>query len=185
MRINDVIRLFCGSVAVYVVVAACSGKGSVSSASADDNQNGSRLKVQRYVGSDGSSFTAGLYDSQLGTPCSYGAASDGSIRCLPMGSPYGPLAGAPLFADSACTEYVVFSGGGAGQNCSVAKYTLTTLSCGSDVYQPTVYTGSLYARNPTGCVAAPSSDTKGQTPYVLGTALPPSTFVAGTLTTDS
>ena len=185
MRIVNVIRVLGGSVTVYFVVAACSGSSSVSSASANDDANGTRLKVQRYVGSDGSSFTAGLYDSQLGVPCSCGTASDGSTRCLPIGGAFESILG-NYFADSACKMPVVFPGGSAGTECSVAKYTLVTLSCGSDVYQPTVHTGPLFTQQGTsGCVPAPSSGTMGKTPYVMGNPLPPSTFVAGTLTTDS
>lgn len=185
MRMNDVIRILGGSVAVYMVVAACSGSGSDSSASADDNANGTRLKVQHYVGADGSSFTAGRYDSMLGTPCGYGTASDGSVRCLPTatnGSFEPAIGGVELYADSACTVMVVFP----STSCaSVPKFTSVGLSCGVEVYEPTVQSGSLFTRGTGGCVEAPSSATMGKTPYVQGAALPPSTFVAGTLTTDS
>jgi hypothetical protein len=146
MRTSDVIRTVGGSLAVYFVVAACSGSGRVPSASADDSASGTRLKVQRYVGSDGSSIVAGLYDTMLGVSCGYGLASDGSIRCLPIGGEFTPAISGPFFySDSACSAPIVFPGGSAdGSNCSVATYTLVSLTCGNEVHQATAYSGSLY-----------------------------------------
>jgi hypothetical protein len=171
-----------GSIATYLVVTACSGSGTAPSARADTD--GSRLKIQHYVGSDGSSITAGLFDSALGVSCTYNVATDGSTRCLPAGGGFGPLIGGPpLFSDSACmseilTTFPTVSG------CPGGKYMWTTTGCAVEVYQPTPYTGILYTRGATGCVTAPSSALMGKTAYAQGNPVPPSSFVEGKLQTD-
>ena len=108
MRLKEVVRLLCGSVAVYLMAVACSGgrgaghngsgPGPVGIASADDgNDSGSRLKAQRYIGVDGSTQFFGWYDTVLGVPCAFGNASDGTIRCLPTNSVVLTIEGGILF----------------------------------------------------------------------------------------
>jgi hypothetical protein len=109
--------MLAGSIAIYVVMAACSagsgqqsvagndgGSGSggtgdgsggildaltdpVGNAHAGPPQSGTRLKVQYYAGSDGSQQVAGMFDSQLNVQCFFSKASDGKTRCLPGPDP--------------------------------------------------------------------------------------------------
>jgi hypothetical protein len=222
MNGKDAVRMLGGSVAIYVVVAACSGTGDgastryapgndaaqggedaatvhdgsiqhlldaltdpVAEASADINQSGSRLKVQTWVGLDGSSLAAGMYDSQLKTQCSFAVASDGSMRCLPFSGAV--IASIGLFyADSGCS--VPLAVGGAG--CAIPSYVYTgTNTCGTTAYTFSSISGSfagtVYEGSPSSCTAVPASSLASDTLYSVGAELPPSTFVQATLTTGS
>jgi hypothetical protein len=77
------------------------------SASADPTQSGTRLKVQYYVGADGSKQAAGMFDSQLNVQCYFGKASDGKTRCLPVPAAQPPLVTiytGSYFADANCSQ---------------------------------------------------------------------------------
>jgi hypothetical protein len=156
----------------------------VAKASADTpDQSGTRLKVQRYVGSDGSSLAAGLYDSQLQTQCVFGLASDGTTRCLP---PQWAVAEG-WFADSACSVALAYVYDAAAGCTAPPSYAfLYGTQCGGRYTQrifPVAgpFTGTAYSGTPSTCTAgSPLADAL----YSLGAELPPSTFVQATLTTD-
>jgi hypothetical protein len=151
----------------------------VSPAMADNaNISGSRLKVQRYVGSDGSSVLAGLYDSQLASPCSVVLAADGTTRCLPITVPV------EYFGDSGCTQPV------ASGSCSSPAPTYAFTSASSCmqrmyvVYPVTgVHAGAVYSGGPGACTMLPALP-GGGTAYDLGSEMSSSSFVEMTLTTD-
>ncbi len=159
----------------------------VAEASADTNESGTRLKTQRYVGSDGSSAFLGMYDSQLKTACQYvSGLSDGSTRCIPM-TP-GVTAGA-FFSDATCGTPLA-----AVSTCAPAPTYATILTPATSCSTPasvqvfavtSAWTGLVYDGTPTACVAAPSTTIGRYSFFSLGTTeVPPSTFIAGTVTTD-
>jgi len=159
----------------------------VPEASADLNQSGSRLKTQRYVGLDGSSVFVGMYDTQLTTPCVFtGGLSDGSTRCIPSAA--GVTTGV-FFADAMCSVPVVAVSGCGAQPVSVTVVAPAT-SCSApsttQVFSVTgPWTGLVYVGDAVTCAAAPMTTTSAYSFYSLATTeVPPSTFVAGTLTID-
>jgi len=242
MRMQETAKTIGGSIAVYVIMAACSassgtivppqgddggqvggnsssggaasdGSGGgaladgargildaltdpVTTASADTTQSGSRLKLQYYVGSDGSKVsTGGIYDSQLNVTCYYTAASDGTTRCLPSG---GATLGTEFFSDSGCTQAIAYT----TTSCGTAPRYATQAQAAACGYQDHVYpvsgafTGTVYEGSPSSCT--PISDAPGASQlsqdlaasfaaysfYSVGSELPPSTFVEAMLQTD-
>ncbi len=158
----------------------------VKEASADDSyQSGTRIKVQRYVGADGSSSPIGLYDSQLKVPCAWATASDGTTRCLPTGSAYQGLH-IPVFVDSGCSlPLLALPTPGP---CTLPTYASSTVSltaaCSSGLSMfsvGSVFTGPVYTGTPGSCTAG--TGLAGTTYYSLA-PLMPSEFVEGTFTTD-
>jgi hypothetical protein len=156
----------------------------VSTAAADPNMSGTRLKTQRYVGADGSSAFLGMYDSQLGVPCSFSIAADGTSRCLPG---YSAAAIATFFADSGCAQRI----GYASPGCASPKYAYwsDTSSClpipTTHIYSIAgPYSGTLYSGSPGACTAEPSLAASYIMLYSLGSELAASTFVQATVTTD-
>ena len=65
-------------------------------------KSGSRIRQVERVHSDDSDELLRLYDSELMVPCSFGPASDGSLRCLPIadGAPF--AAGRVFYSDPEC-----------------------------------------------------------------------------------
>jgi hypothetical protein len=133
MRANEVTKMLGGSVAVYIVMAACSGgsgpqsattgdgggssSGSmgdaltdpVPEAQADPNQSGTRLKVNYYAGADGSKQSAGsMHDSMRNEDCYFQNASDGTTRCMPTATHV------DYYVDAACTQGLVLVSNCAG-----------------------------------------------------------------------
>lgn len=90
MRAREAVQMLGGSILIYVIMAACSGAErpgllggtSVSEAKADGNASGTRLKVKRYAGADGSSLLVSLHDSQLNVDCGFSTAADGCAPAL-------------------------------------------------------------------------------------------------------
>jgi len=134
MRANEVTKMLGGSIAIYVVMAACSGgsgpqsaatgdgggssSGSmgdaltdpVSQAQADPNQSGTRLKVNFYAGADGSKQSIGsMHDTMRSEDCYFQTAGDGSTRCMPS-----PDANFSYYADPGCTQGLVLVSSCAG-----------------------------------------------------------------------
>lgn len=201
MQVKDSVRMVLGSVAIYVVVAACgSNSGTivyskdggnlhdalshpVGEASADENQGGSRLKTQRYVGSDGSSQFIGFYDSQLSVACSYVAATDGNVRCVPSGGAVGVVSTG--YSDSGCTQPIAQI----GSSCGTPKYAIEAVGTGacpggSEVQAYNVgaaYSGTVYDAAAGKCIALTSTETAGFTFYNLGASVPATTFVEATV----
>jgi hypothetical protein len=159
----------------------------VSTAKADPNQSGTRLKAKYYVGTDGSKTFAGMHDGQLGVDCAFTLASDGTTRCLPGYGTGAALANEPYFADSGCTQPLGFSYSG----CPSPTYATGSISS-SCQYAPEerifavtgVVTGTAYQGTPSSCTAFQASALTTVAFYSLGAEVPPSTFVQGTVQTD-
>jgi len=154
--VNEVARLLGGSIAIYVVMAACSaasapqgftsndgggsgggGSGGIldaltdptPAANADPSQSGTRLKLQYYAGADGSKQTAGMFDSQLNVQCYFGKASDGTTRCLPSPSSTTVTAYAESFySDVSCSQALGETTGPCSQTPTVISVTATNNS---------------------------------------------------------
>jgi hypothetical protein len=213
MRGHEVARSLIGSTVVYLVIGACGGGGSSKTASsgddagglvdalsdalanpvpdalADSSGSGSRLKLQYYVGTDGSKVPAGVLDSMLATTCVYNTAADGTTRCLPPGSD-----ASAAYADSACTTPLAT----VPKGCAATKYALRTIptkgTC--ETAQPIHVYGLGAAFTPGmdvyesggsggGCVAISSMAlTTIYDLYSVGAELPPSTFVQATRQTE-
>lgn len=154
----------------------------VREARADNSyQSGTRIKVQRYVGADGSSQFVGMYDSQLNTPCNFETASDGKVRCLPTW--VGAANVAIFFANSGCSTPLAYTSVG----CAVPTYAYSEVaSCGTASFTffnaGSSFTGTVYSGTPSACSV--NTSTAGFALYSVGTELPPSTFAQATLTTD-
>ncbi|HUS67520.1 MAG TPA: hypothetical protein VMZ28_23445 [Kofleriaceae bacterium] len=69
-------------------------------------KSGSRIRQVERVHSDDSDELLRLYDTELSVPCSFGAADDGSLRCLPQadGAPF--AAGQIFYEDVDCTSSI-------------------------------------------------------------------------------
>jgi len=210
MQAKDSVKMVMGSIAIYVVVAACGSKDStivydgggasdgkaphrdaltdslinpVSEASADENQSGTRLKTQRYVGSDGSSQFIGFFDSQLSVAYTFVVAVDGKTRCVPAGSAVAVVSTG--YADSACTQPVA----ALGSACAVPKYAIEGVGSAGCPNTPEVqvynagsaYSGTVYDLVGGKCDALTSAETTGYTFYNLGSTVAASTFVEATI----
>jgi hypothetical protein len=209
MQAKDSVRMVLGSVAIYVVVAACSSHGGtivynngdgghggpdgksltdalinpMSEASADENQSGSRLKTQRMVGTDGSSQFVGFYDSQLAVACSFVVAADGKTRCVPSGSAVAVVTSG--YADSGCTQ----PRAAIGSTCTTPKYAIEgvgTAGCPNTPEVQTYSVGSLFSGTVYDSVAGKcdmlnGSETAGYAFYSLGAMVPASSFVEGSV----
>ena len=207
MRTKEALRTVAGSIVVYVIVAACSGAGDVSRPGAPDASSvgdaltgpvpdakadegassGSRLKANRYVGSDGSSqFVGTFHDTQLNVDCTFQKASDGMTRCVPTST--GVTAYGLFFTDAGCTVPVASAAPCApaptqvavGMSTGMCTSTSTTYSIGP------VYSGPLlYEGGPSACIkVAPLA---GYTYYSVGAVIPPpdpTQWVAATMQTD-
>jgi hypothetical protein len=205
MQVKDSVRMVLGSVAIYVVVAACSSNGGtvvynngdgghggtdaktfgdtlinpMSEASADENQSGTRLKTQRYVGTDGSSQFIGFYDSQLAVACAFAVAADGKTRCVPSGSAVAVVTTG--YADSGCTQPIAAM----GSTCAAPKYAVEGVGTAGCPNTPEVQTysagalfsGTVYDSVAGKCTMLSGSDTAGYAFYSLGAMVPASTFV--------
>jgi hypothetical protein len=191
MRMNEVAKMLGGSIAIYVIMAAC-GAGSghpVSSAMAGDTQSGTRLKVRYNAGADGSkSALPLLHDSQLNVDCDFATAADGVLRCLPAGA-----FPSYLFVDAACSQPLAYTYKAA---CPPPYFVSPTTAppCGTPLQERVyalgpAFTGtSAYTLSGQACVAdsaaALTSFEASYALYTVGAEVPPSSFVQGTLQTD-
>jgi hypothetical protein len=193
MRAEDAVRMLGGSLAIYVVVAACSGGGGgvtrgLPEASADTDGSGTRLKVQRWAGTDGSSLATGMYDSQLKTQCSFALASDGTTRCFPVGM---ALIGTTFFSDSACSVALAYSPQPPKAGCAAPSYASSAAAdnCEGMAAQTVFgvsgpFTATVYGGPPADCAVFQATEAADYTFYSVGAEVPLSTFVQATLTTD-
>lgn len=145
---------------------------------------GTRLKVRSIVGTDGSRFQQNFYDSVLGVVCYFGPASDGTFRCIPQAV----VSGGQYYSDSSCTLNVFTA------HCSYTAlfgplvygsiYNTQTCNGPYDYYKlGGAYSGNLFTKNATSCVAAgtTSDSTRSSTLFFVaaGGVVPPSSFVQG------
>jgi len=159
----------------------------VADALADPYQSGTRIRMQYYAGADGSKTFAGTYDSMLKVTCSFATAADGKARCVPFGT--GVIDAALVYADAACAQPL----GSATKGCSPGAFASAAVAsgpaCGSSGTFHVYPVGSaftpgtdVYEKSGTTCVGVPSSNiTQTFDLYQLGSELPSSTFVQGTL----
>jgi hypothetical protein len=68
--------------------------------------SGTRLEARQLRYEDMPPVLLGFYDTELETDCSFRAASDGSLRCLPFYDIPKPLIAPQLFRDAGCIERV-------------------------------------------------------------------------------
>lgn len=137
-------------------------------------RGGTRLKAQVLRGKDsGPAVFRTTFDSALAMPCTFAAATDGHMRCLPAQV-------VPYFADAGCTELVLPLYDG----CPVAPYVsrsskgclLQGLAVGAKVTPAKVFIGT-----PGGCNEV--STTPDQVFFAL-TVAAPDRFVSGTKAVD-
>jgi hypothetical protein len=174
-----------GSVSSVVDAIADAVTDPVSKAAADPNMSGTRLKTQRYVGTDGSSSFLGMYDSQLSVACSFQKAADGTARCLPALT----TAAAPsyYFSDAGCSQRIA----SASLNCAPPLYAYWLdypASCATSAVVHIfsvagAYTGQVYAGTPASCNAYPGGATNYAS-YSLGNEIAPSQFLQAAVQTD-
>jgi hypothetical protein len=141
--------------------------------SVDPQASGARIQRQLITNADGVRQSRAWYDTQLGVECWFAVAGDGKMRCMPgTANAYG------FFADMNCKQPL------AQLSDPTTKYALQS---GSNCAPPTYYTlgsqygGTVYVASGTTCakVASPPAGL-----YTVGAAVPVTTFVEGTLTTQ-
>lgn len=134
--------------------------------------SGSRLVPLKHLGSDGSSFEFGVFDTMTGEPCTFAVAIDKTLRCAPTGG--GSFV---YFADAACTQAIT-------QTFSMVKYILASdastsapeyVHLDTTIPAPTV----AYLSLPAGCTQ--STNTFGPSGWFSVTIIPASFFIEGTV----
>lgn len=146
--------------------------------------SGSRLRARVYTGADGAEQLAGFYDQQLGSNCTVGPASDGSLRCLPGG-----YLNAGYFRDAGCTQRAAL----APKPCVLADtYARVSLAYNGSCSEPRTQifpigsatsAANLYSGTPGSC-SGPINLSGSYDAFALGAELPPSAMVAITETID-
>jgi hypothetical protein len=94
-----------------------------------DTSDSGRLKPVDRTSADGACFFYGWYDSQLDSPCTFGLAADGAMRCLPSGE-FGSVI--DLFSDSACTTVARYLGLWSCEADKVGKFAIDATKVGCD-----------------------------------------------------
>lgn len=143
--------------------------------------SGSRIKVVRVAGADGSRSQLGLYDSARGEYCYWAPDEAGVPRCLPI---YATANAGLYFADSACLSDVFYSS-------APVKYGVTSTSRTPGPGEPPWWiaahrihileqlgTQQLYTKSGATCTA--TSAPPGWTFY-RGMPIAPGEFAAGSL----
>jgi hypothetical protein len=206
MDVRRVGEWVAGSVAVYVIVVACSAEGGGSSkpsdaglggsagssffdafsdpvadAFADVNQSGSRLKAKYWAASDGSKqFLQKWRDTQLNVDCTFMMAADAKIRCLPAARDQ------LLYADDKCTQPLMndIPADACSTKYMRASFTVLgtcTQETGTRLYEKgAAYTGtgSVYQKQSGACNYL--SPVGNQLPLFIATEVPATTFVDAT-----
>jgi hypothetical protein len=160
---------------------------------ANVNQSGTRLKANNYVGSDGSKQFISWHDTTLNIDCQFGPASDGTTRCMPIGTGVAGFA-AVYFSDSGCSQPVVYASPKGCASPTFASRNQTRAGvCGAYFSQffsvGSAYTGTIYTGTPANCTAQSNDGGTGDPRstidfYSLGSEIAPSTYVAATVQTD-
>ena len=142
---------------------------------------GARLIERRYAIADGYGYRISLYDTELGTDCTFGLASDGELRCLPVAGPGMRISGA-YFTDRSCRIPLVSD----AQGCPSEFVSSSESPDGCSPALSTVYrrgaryTGSVYY-TPATCTLATRPSDFGLTFYQRGEMIEPAAMVLGTL----
>ena len=140
-------------------------------------QSGSRLKLKVLTTADGAKAFQGWYDTQLGLDCQFVTASDGQLRCLPIGTAYV----GSFYADGNCTTRLAYA------TCAGATppaYAYATAAAGSScaaayhVYAVAgAYSGTVWAGSPGACTM--TTPPPGYSLFTVGGEAAASSFVAG------
>lgn len=148
-----------------------------------DGGSGSRLKVRRLIGEDGSSTPIGFFDVKLQSECSFHPDEDGLNRCLP-----GSISGLPNihYGDPNCTiPIAAFT-----PNCQIDPvYALVPIdgTCYSSPHYE-IHKVAGQFKNPTSWYFAEGAchgqNAAGTSLYQLGPALDPAAFMAGEVKID-
>jgi hypothetical protein len=149
-------------------------------------KGGSRLRQQVRDHDDGSSEVLALIDSERGLACTFGAAADGQLRCLPESDQNKVYAGLLKFRDSSCSQRLAQVAAGVEpllfeywvpveEGCDQPpRRAYAELGAATDIEAG----DRIYYRNLDGdCVAETAS---GSTYYQVAELIPPERFVAGT-----
>lgn len=156
---------------------------SSSSGEGGNNSIQTRLKELKFVGADGSQFPKiGMYDSELNVECYFSRVDSNTYRCFP--SNY--LTANLYFQDENCNEGLAVS----FNECNLIDYAIefTDVNCGQKFVTKVFEVGQLveqdilFTKNINGCVEVAKPD--GWNFHSLGTTIPMSTFVAGTVEHD-
>lgn len=209
MRFANSLKTLAGSVAVYVMVAACSGRelaggvgggssssmssatssGKVSSATSVADpvpeahaESGTRLKSVFMLGEDGSKSYDGWWDSKRGDYCGFMLMVDGTNRCVPFGHN-----ASVFYTDALCTMRVAVKSVSPGACARPAPYAVETVFFSAcDVryrfYEigASMVPAEVYMKAVDGvCVKLGGASAKNEY-YATGAEVPPSAFVAGT-----
>jgi hypothetical protein len=150
--------------------------------------SGTRLKARRWVTTDGAKQAIGWYDSERDENCNFYVSGDGKTRCLPFDA-YTTV-NASYFADSGCTQPVIYHGVGCGvPEPPVYAYKADAATCppryrlyslGSEIASGKAYVKSgINCTEMTLCASATTCRL-----YNMGAEVAASSFVAATEQTD-
>lgn len=183
-----------------VLVAGCSGAGSpgfdgndgpsgkdgadgaqgpAGPAGADAAASGERIKARWQTSEDGYRAHVGSFDSDLGVPCGFATAADGTSRCMPFGAAsvqYTDPQCTQAVGVSACDEPALYASAIDVSACSVVTYFVR------NVGQPIAAPAAVYANGGGTCYA--TVVLAGYTYFEVGPVLPPDTFAEGAVETD-
>jgi hypothetical protein len=154
-------------------------------------KNGARLRNKYIVASDGTvALGGGLVDTQRSEDCAFALADDGKLRCLPTYPDVANLSA--YYNNSSCTgNPIAYSA-----SCEAPKkYVMQAASScaaspvGSSLYALFEITppATLYSKSGTTCTAVPNTiytTATGYRVYTVGTPIPASKFVDGTVMTQ-
>lgn len=130
------------------------GEGGKSAKASQPFVSGSRLKVRKIVGGDGSEQQLGFRDTTLNLDCTFQRAEDGSQRCLPEAAA-SKSAGDPQFwLDAACTVPVIQVA-----NCGRPEYLRVVADqCAGNaaIWTTKDYTGPVFVGTAPNCSAGGS-----------------------------
>lgn len=149
---------------------------------ADNVPVGSRLERSDLVAGGLRLFRGQWLDTMLNTPCSFQAAADGSVRCLPAGTLQAPVAQlTSAFTDAACATAAI-NVGSVATGCGMGTPTYVVDPAGPNrIYQAgALQTVQLYLASGGVCAAAPAD----RAFYAVGAEVTPDMFVGATDATE-
>lgn len=135
--------------------------------------SGTRLRVRKVTGDDGSVQQLGFFDSTLNVACAFGVASDGSWRCLP--TTYTSVS-TTLYDDAGCTKTVAVATC-SGEALYAREPVGTACNGAATFYAVTgIHTGPVYQQVGATCMQA---TLPGFTFHDVGAVVDVGTFAKG------
>ncbi len=165
------------------------GSGGMTNPVADAlAESGSRLKAQWLTGDDGSKSFAGFYDSARQEACSFLDMSDGVKHCIPWtGQAFNVDT---TFLDASCVTPIAVAAVVPCMSTPKYGYSYYDLACPSGPYKFRIFSigakftlPTVYSKASGSCVG--SAPSPSAVYHLLGSEIPPSSFVAAGVTTDS